>query len=116
MKKSKLTFSAIAVAAAIDHEGTVIAEHVVDGAIDRYSFADFIEKVHNFTRGRPCVMMLDNLRVHYCHEVRSLAEKYNIEFCFNGTYSSEFMPIERLWAWSKSRFTRQCVRDAPYHS
>ena len=45
-----------------------------------------------------------------------LAKTLGIELVFNGTYSSEYNPIERLWAWAKKRFVRACVEDAPYHN
>ena len=44
-----------------------------------------------------------------------MAPKLGIELVFNGTYSSNFMPIERLWGWAKHQFTRACAQDAPYH-
>ena len=60
-------------------------------------------------------MMLDNLPVHKTHLVRDHAENFNIELVFNATYSSTYNPIERLWSYSKQRFTRACLTGAPYH-
>ena len=48
--KKKLSFKAIAVAAAVDLSGKVVAYHIVDGSIDRYSFVDFLKKVSKYTR------------------------------------------------------------------
>ena len=113
--KKKTSFGAIAVAAAIDTQGNVIAKVVEDGAIDRHGFVRFLGEVHDHTRGRRCVMLADNLAVHRTAEATDAAEKFNIDMVFNGTYSSEFNPIERLWAWSKVRFAKACSTDAPYH-
>ena len=60
-------------------------------------------------------MLLDNLPVHKMISVRDFAAKMKIELIFNGTYSSTFNPIERLWAWSKRYFADHCIGDAPYH-
>ena len=43
------------------------------------------------------------------------AKKYQITLLFNGIYSSTFNPIERLWAWTKQRFTKRCIGDVPFH-
>ena len=106
MRKKKLGFKAIAVVAAINPQGRVVAQLVRDGAIEWNSFCDFLDRVHEYTQGAKSLLMLDNLGVHYKTEVRAKARSCNVEFCFNGTYSSKYMPIERLWSWSKSRFTR----------
>ena len=60
-------------------------------------------------------MLVDNLSVHYTDVVTSEAKRRKIELIYNGTYSSEFNPIERLWAWSKQRFTKRCIDGGPYH-
>ena len=61
-------------------------------------------------------MFLDNLNLHYTHEVKVAAEKYHIRLLFNSAYSSEFNPIERLWAWSKKDFARTAVLSGAYHN
>ena len=92
--------------AAIDTRGKMVAELTIDKAITIDSFKDFLGRLHSHTRGARSVLMVDNLAIHHNREVKLLADWYNIELCFNGTYSSEFMPIERLWAWAKSAFTK----------
>ena len=62
--KRKLSFKAIAVAAAINMDGVVVALHTVDMSINTGSFCDFLDKVAEYTRGRKCVMLVDNLGVH----------------------------------------------------
>ena len=113
--RKKLSFKAIAVAAAIDMDGAVSGIEVVDEAIDSTAYLRFLHKVAAAQQGQPCIMLVDNLRVHYTKEVVALAAKLRIELCYNGIYSSEYNPIERLWAWSKARFTKRCTGDVPYH-
>jgi len=60
-------------------------------------------------------MLVDNLGVHRTERVRARAKECRIEMVFNGSYSSTFNPIERLWAWSKARFQKRCIDNAPYH-
>ena len=116
MSKKKLSFKAIAVAAAINMNGKVIALHTVDNAIETTSFCDFLDKVAEYTRGRKCVMLVDNLRVHRTEASTCKAAQNSIEMVFNGSYSSWYNPIERLWAWSKARFQKRCIDGAPYHN
>ena len=113
--KRKLSFKAIAVAAAINMDGVVVALHTVDMSINTGSYCDFLDKVAQYTRGRKCVMMVDNLSVHRTDPTKAKAAQHNIELVFNGSYSSWYNPIERLWAWAKARFTKRCVDGAPYH-
>lgn len=49
-------------------------------------------------------IFLDNLRVHYSLRVREYCRENKIELVFNAAYSSEYNPIERLWALSKRIF------------
>lgn len=101
VEKKSLGFKAIAVAACTDLEGRIVACHTVDKSIDRFSFIAFLKKVSEFTQRKWCTLFLDNLRLHYTYEVKEAAEKLHIRLLFNSPYSSEFNPIERLWAWSK---------------
>ena len=43
--RKKLSFKAIAVAAAVDADGAVVALHIVDHSIDGAAFCVFLEKV-----------------------------------------------------------------------
>ena len=115
LPKKKVGFKAIAVAAAIDSEGHVVAHLTREHSIDSRDFMEFLERLKDHTRRRRAVLLLDNLGVHRTKAVQKLAAKLGIELVFNGTYSSNYMPIERLWSWAKHRFTRACAQDAPYH-
>ena len=116
MTKKKIGFGAIAVAAAIDVHGKVIAYHIQDHSIDTDAYIMFLTRVRDYTKGKKCVMLVDNLRVHRTDPSKAACERFNIDQVFNGTYSSTFNPIERLWAFSKRRFTRRCAAGAPYHN
>ena len=115
LPKKKVGFKAIAVAAAIDSSGRVVAHLTRERSIDSGVFMDFLHKLKDYLGRRRAVLFLDNLGTHRTKAVQKLAPKLGIELVFNGTYSSNFMPIERLWGWSKHHFTRACAQDAPYH-
>ena len=114
VKKKKFSFKAIAVCAAIDMDGHVVAENIVDKAIDQNEFAHFLCRVRDYYRGAPVLMLVDNLSVHYTAVAKQTAKECNIELCFNGTYSSSYNPIERLWSFSKRAMQKECIRAARY--
>ena len=95
MKKKKIGFNAIAVAAVIDLNGRVLARNIVDNAITGESFLIFLDEVGKFTQNRKSVILVDNLAVHRMSIVKERARLLNIELCYNGIYSSTFQPIER---------------------
>ena len=47
--------------------------------------------------------------------MKEQARKSNIELIFNGTYSSDYNAIERLWSFSKHRFYKTCIDEGQYH-
>ena len=94
LPKKKVGFKAIAVAAAIDSSGRVVAHLSRD-------FMEFLHRLKDHLGRKKAVLLLDNLGVHRTKAVQKLAAKLGIELVFNGTYSSNYMPIERLWAWAK---------------
>ena len=105
MKKKKIGFGAIAVVAAIDMTGRVVAKHIVDRSITGESFIIFLEEVAKFTQKSRALMVVDNLALHRMTIVRNKASQLNIDLCYNGIYSSaDFMPIERIFSWTKARF------------
>ena len=116
LPKKKVGFKAIAVAAAIDNDGHVVAHLTRERSIDSSAFMEFLHRLKDHIGRRRAILLLDNLIVHRTKPVQKLAAKLGIELVYNGTYSSNFMPIERLWAWAKHQFTRACAQDAPYHN
>ena len=116
LPKKKIGFKAIAVAAAINRQGEVVAYHIQDHSIDTQAFMEFLRRMKEYIGRKKAVLLLDNLGVHRTKDATKLAKTLGIELVFNGTYSSEYNPIERLWAWAKKRFVQACVEDAPYHN
>lgn len=114
--KKKLSFKAIAVAGATDMLGNVVALHTVDSAITIESFMEFLDKVREYTRHRWCTLFLDNLKLHYNWQVKRRATRNRIHLLFNSTYSSEFNPIERLWAMSKRTFAKAAICSGNYQN
>ena len=83
VKKKKIGFGAIAVAAAIDVRGKVIAYHIQDHSIDTDAYVMFLTRVRDYTKGRKCVMLVDNLRVHRTDPSKAACERFNIDQVFN---------------------------------
>ena len=65
---------------------------------------------------RKVFIFLDNLRLHHMKAVKAEARRRNQEFIFNASYSSEFNPIERLWALAKHRFSREIITESTWKS
>ena len=49
----------------------------------------------------PCKLVLDNLSCHRTHALRDFCASVGIDIIYNGTYSSQYMPVERLWLFAK---------------
>lgn len=54
-------------------------------------------------------VLVDNLSVHRTHSVRDYAAANNQELVFNAPYSSEYNPVEQLWAHAKKYFRREIL-------
>ena len=52
--------------------------------------------------------MLDNLSFHRADEVKETCKLNDVTLIYNGTYSSQFMPVEMVWNFAK-RLWRQEV-------
>jgi len=46
-------------------------------------------------------VFLDNLKLHHAQHIKAFARSLNLHLIFNASYSSEYNPIERLWAFAK---------------
>lgn len=46
-------------------------------------------------------MILDNLKVHFVERVRDFEQSENVEFVYNSVDSSNYNPLERLFATTK---------------
>ena len=88
LPKKKVGFKAIAVAAAINKKGEVVAHQIQDHSIDADAFMQFLRNLKSHVRRKKAVLLVDNLSVHRTKAVRELATKLGIELVYNGTYSS----------------------------
>ena len=86
--------------------GKVVAYYSQEKSIDSDAFVEFLKVVGKKMNRRKTYILVDNLRVHRTADVMAQAKKSRIYLIFNGTYSSEYNPIERLWAWAKHRFQK----------
>ncbi len=103
--KPKIGFKAIAVVGAIDIKGKVRTICTFDYSINVDKFIQFLQELRIMKDARIKIFIfLDNLRVHYSLRVREYCGVNNIELVFNAAYSSEYNPIERLWALAKRTF------------
>ena len=117
MEKKRLAFKCIAAIAGCDWEGNTHGLHVVDGVIDKYAFNIFLDKIREqFKKDVTVYVFIDCLNMHYFAEVVNHANANNIKLIYNGTHSSEYMPVERLWLFAKREFAKQCIMGAKYHN
>ena len=105
VEKKRLAFKAIAAVAGIDIHGKVHGLCVHDKAIVTDHFLEFLGKLRRAHADKGTVhVFLDNLRLHKTHAVKRYAEENDINLVFNGSYSSEYNPVERLWLFAKRKF------------
>lgn len=50
----------------------------------------------------PCVLVLDNARIHQSHSLRQAVEEAGHRLLFLPPYSPDFNPIELVWGWLKN--------------
>ena len=103
--KPKLGFKAIAAVGAIDRKGRVVTIQTYDYSINVDKFILFLRELRaTKSQTKRIYIFLDNLRVHYSKRVGEYCEQNNIQLIFNAAYSSEYNPVERLWALAKRSF------------
>jgi transposase len=112
--KAKIGFRAIAVVAAINLQGRVVALLLREGSICTSDFVDFLRNLKSRMRGEKTYVFLDNLRIHHTLIIASKAQANNQVLIFNASYSSQLNPIERLWAIAKRQFVKDCVTDVDF--
>ena len=57
---------------------------------------------------------MDNLRMHYNHDIRDVFDQYGYERVFAPAYASVWNPAERIFALSKKTFRTKCLLLADY--
>ena len=112
----QLTFRAIAAGAAINSAGQIVAQHYVEKAYKADDFLEFLAKLTKHTKGKPCVLFLDNLNVHRGKRAAAYCQRHNVKLLYNAIYVSEYNPIERLWLHSKANFKRLMIGFTAYGS
>ena len=112
--KAKIGFRAIAVVAAINLQGRVVALLLREGSICTSDFVDFLRNLKSRMRGEKTYVFLDNLRINHTLIIASKAQANNQVLIFNASYSSQLNPIERLWAIAKRQFVKDCVTDVDF--
>lgn len=108
--RNQLGFKAVAVCSFEDVNGRVVSTYTTEQSIDRIKFLEALRAFFRLiSTRRPSWLVLDNLRVHQGDEVRDFCLQNKCTLIFQGTYSSEFMPIERLWSFAKRNFSRASI-------
>ena len=70
------------------------------------NFIAFVERFIDVAK-RPCTLVLDNLSFHRADEVKELCKLNDVTLVYNGTYSSQFMPVEMVWNFAKQLWRQE---------
>lgn len=109
----KYNFPAQAVVAATDMYGYIRAKMIFPKSLDQHDFIEFLRSLrHQINNRKILYILLDNLRVHRTFAVTSFCQRNRIRLLYNSAYSSEFMPIERLW-WLSKKLVREYMLLSP---
>lgn len=93
---------------AINQNGEIFATKVKENSVNADSFLDFLRCLRScHDAGETMYVYLDNLKVHHTQMVKQYCSENNVTLVFAPAYSSEYNPIERLWALSKAIFTKR---------
>ena len=102
--KRQLHFPVVACVGAIDQHGSLVQLSTFEKSVNKDKFIQFLEELSQKVDLQEALMFLDNLSVHHSLVVKDWAAAHGLELLFNAPYSSEFNPIELLWAFSKRSF------------
>jgi transposase len=89
----------------------VVASATFDGSIDKFRFIEYLKQLRMSVAEERFTLCLDNMRAHHSFAVKDYCKTANIDLIFCAPYSSEFAPIERLWALAKVIFRRELLQD-----
>jgi len=112
--RKKLGFEAVAVVGIIDRDGEVVHVMTRPKSIKTEDFNEFMRDFKEKIGTRKSIVFLDNLNFHRNKRVVSYCKESEINLIYNGTYSSEFMPIERLWSFAKRNFSRELLNGVNF--
>jgi len=109
INRKKLGFEAVAVVGIIDRHGEVVHVMTRPRSIRTDDFNEFMHEFKEKIGSVKSIVFLDNLNFHRSKKVVSYCKEVEINLIYNGTYSSEYMPIERLWSFAKRNFSRELI-------
>jgi transposase len=75
----------------------------VEGSYDRHALRRFARRLGKSLNGRPGILIWDNLRAHFCHEVVAELKKWKIEVERLPAYAPELNPCERAFSSLKGK-------------
>jgi len=92
----------------------IIASHLLDGSMRKPEFLRYLEYELFPKLKKGAVIVMDNLSIHHCDEVKALAKAHGFTLVFVPPYSPTFNPIEEAWSKLKAflRKTRARLTDA----
>ena len=113
IERNKVAFEAIAAVGVIDAAGNVVACEARQKSYDSASYLKFLKK---FKRAAitPCELVVDNASFHRSAEVLDYCRRVGITVIFNGIYSSQYMPIERLWLFAKLFWRKEVLQVSDF--
>ena len=106
--RKKLTFEAVAAIAVIDDRGLLTIAETKQKSYKEESFNAFITRFLEVAE-KPSTLVLDNLGFHKNEKVREMCREQGVTIIYNGTYSSQFMPVEMIWNMAKVYWRREII-------
>ena len=106
MHRNKLSFEAVAAIAVINQRGELLLCETRQKSYKKEDFVKFLERFIDVAI-RPCTLVLDNLSFHRADEVKELCKLNDVTLIYNGTYSSQFMPVEMVWNFAKQLWRQE---------
>lgn len=104
--RNKLSFEAVAAIAVINQLGELVLCETRQKSYKKENFVAFVERFIDVAK-RPCTLVLDNLSFHRADEVKELCKLNDVTLIYNGTYSSQFMPVEMVWNFAKQLWRQE---------
>lgn len=80
----------------------IVASHLLDGSMRKAEFLRYLEFELFPKLKKGAVIVMDNLSIHHCEEVKALAEAHGFTLVFVPPYSPAFNPIEEAWSKLKA--------------
>lgn len=88
----------------------IIASHLLDGSMRKVEFLRYLEFELFPKLKKGAVIVMDNLSIHHCEEVKALASAHGFTLVFVPPYSPAFNPIEEAWSKLKALLRKNRAR------